>query len=173
MKKAFWQSDWVLGLIITIVFVLIGPSEFMNNLERMAYDQGVRSSQRDAGDSVTVIAIDDESIENMGRWPWPRDILASMVDRLHAAGARVIGSTIILSEKQENPVSGDLEEAIALLQGSAGNSPELGKAIQLLQQSKAKLDTDSVLAGSFIQAENVVLGMQFGLGRALGKLDKP
>ncbi|MCG8324730.1 MAG: serine/threonine-protein kinase, partial [Thiotrichales bacterium] len=102
------------------------------------------------------------------------DILASMVDRLHAAGARVIGSTIILSEKQENPVSGDLEQVIALLRGSDNRSvPELDKAIQMLESSKSKLDTDSVLASSFAQAENVVLGMQFGLGRALGKLDQP
>jgi len=174
MKKAFWQSDWFLGLVITIVFVLVGPSEFMNNLERTAYDMGVRSTHRNAGDSITVIAIDDESIENMGRWPWPRDILAAMVDRLHAAGAKVIGNTIILSEKQENPVSEDLEQVIALLQASnAGSVSGLEKAIHLLQQSKSRLDTDSILASSFKQAGNVVLGMQFGLGRALGKPDKP
>jgi serine/threonine-protein kinase len=174
MKKAFWQSDWFLGLVITIVFVLVGPSGFMNNLERTAYDQGVRSTQKDPGDNITVIAIDDESIDNLGRWPWPRTIIATVVDRLTAAGAKVIGSTIILSEEQVNPASSDIEQAISLLGSNTGGTPSsLDTVIDLLQQTRQKLDTDSVLASSFKASGNVVLGMQFGLGRALGKADKP
>ena len=33
-------------------------------------------------DKVAVIAIDDQSIANLGRWPWPRAIHAKIVDIL-------------------------------------------------------------------------------------------
>jgi len=51
-----------------------------------------------------VVAIDDDSIKNIGRWPWPREIHAQMVDKLKSAGAKVIGSTIFYAEAQIDPV---------------------------------------------------------------------
>ena len=39
---------------------------------------------------VRIIDIDDESLEKIGQWPWPRTILAKLVSRLAAGGATVI-----------------------------------------------------------------------------------
>lgn len=39
---------------------------------------------------VRIIDIDDESLERIGQWPWPRTILAKLVSRLTAGGAAVI-----------------------------------------------------------------------------------
>ena len=175
MKKGFWQSDWLFGLIITIAFVLIGPSQFIQNLERSAYDLGVRLSHRDAGGQVSVIAIDDQSIENIGRWPWPRDIIADMIDVLHDAGAKVIASTIILSEPQENPVTGLINEAVTELQSpevEALRNYRVDAATDKLLQAQTLVNTDSILGNSIENAASVVLGMQFTLGQALGKPDK-
>jgi len=73
MKSSFWKSDWFLGLAITLFFLIatyVFSSRLLQGLERDAYDLGVRLSSKDPGDRVAVIAIDDQSIENMGRWPW-------------------------------------------------------------------------------------------------------
>jgi len=48
---------------------------------------------------MIVIAVDDESLRRVGRWPWPRDRLADLLD--HLARARVIGVDIILSEPDQ------------------------------------------------------------------------
>lgn len=53
-----------------------------------------------------VIAVDDESLRRVGRWPWPRDRLADLID--HLAGARVIGVDIILSEPDQAGSAGPL-----------------------------------------------------------------
>ena len=37
---------------------------------------------------VTIIAIDDQSIAQYGRWPWPRVYIAALVHRLAKAGLR-------------------------------------------------------------------------------------
>ncbi len=175
MKKRFWQSDGFLGLIICIIFVLIAPSDFVQNLEVMAYDLGVRQSERDSGDKVTVIAIDDQSIENIGRWPWSRSVLANMINKLDAAGAKVIANTILLSESQQDPIREYVDGAIKLLEDAKTDLytiKNLQEAMDLLKQGKRDvLDNDSILARSIGDASTVVLGMQFGLGAPLGKPD--
>lgn len=47
---------------------------------------------------VRVIAIDDASLDSIGQWPWPRTVLAKVVDRLTGMGARVVVLDIFLSE---------------------------------------------------------------------------
>jgi CHASE2 domain-containing sensor protein len=72
-RKDFWKSDWFLGVAVAVVLV-ISKTDFVQSMERKAYDLGVRASNRTPSDRVAVIAIDDNSIANLGRWPWPRDV---------------------------------------------------------------------------------------------------
>ena len=103
MKKRFWATDWFAGLAVTLVFVLASGSALLQGLERSAYDLGVRGSQRTPSDRVAVIAIDDDSIAKLGRWPWPRDVHAQIIDVLKRAGAKVIGETVFFLEPQIDP----------------------------------------------------------------------
>ena len=103
MKQGVWKSDWFVGLIITLVFLFFMQSDFIQSIERDAYDFGVQSSNRTASDKIAIIAIDDESLENIGRWPWPRDIHAQMYEILQKGGAKVIGQTALFSEPQLDP----------------------------------------------------------------------
>src|SRR5258708_6370295 len=104
MKTAFWKADWFLGLIIAIaLFGFARMSGFIPGLERWAYDLGVKMTSKTPSDKVAVIAIDEQSIANIGRWPWPREIQAKLIDQLAASKAKVITSTVILSEPQKDP----------------------------------------------------------------------
>ena len=95
MKAAFWKSDRFVGLIISLVFFIAwwGANPALEGLEGDAYDLGVRMSSREDArrkDDIAVIAIDDQSIQNIGRWPWPRDVHANMVEKLSEAGTRAV-----------------------------------------------------------------------------------
>ncbi len=104
MSKAnFWKSDWFLGIAVSLVVLASGNSDLMQSLERKAYDLGMGATSRTPSDKVAVIAIDKQSIDNIGRWPWPRDVQAEMVDKLAAAKAKVIATTIFYSEPQLDP----------------------------------------------------------------------
>ena len=54
---------------------------------------GGQFSSRPPSQDIAVIAIDDQSIANIGRWPWPRDIHAKMIDLLASAKPKAIGNT--------------------------------------------------------------------------------
>lgn len=101
-KRAFWKKDWFSGLIITIVFILFADSATIQGIERWAYDVGVRSTEREPAANISIIAIDDQSIANLGRWPWPREIHAQLLTELQKSGARVIAPSIIFSEPQQD-----------------------------------------------------------------------
>jgi adenylate cyclase len=47
---------------------------------------------------VRIVDIDEESLARIGQWPWPRSVLAELVDRLRAAGAVTVGFDILLAE---------------------------------------------------------------------------
>ena len=142
----------------------------IESLERSAYDIGVRGSSRVPGDKVAVIAIDDQSIANLGRWPWPRDFHAQMIETLSAGGAKVIGNLIFYSEPQIDPGLDYINILNDTYQASGIKIPDL--EAQLAQAQEA-LDTDAILAEALRNAGNVVLPMTFQPGAVLGKPDQP
>lgn len=121
MKSRFWSTDWFIGLIITIVIVLSSGSSQLQSLERTAYDWGVRSTDRFPSDKIAVIAIDDVSIANIGRWPWPRDLHAEMISQLSQAGAKVIGQAVYFLEPQIDPGMVYIKELIDYFSNASFN----------------------------------------------------
>jgi serine/threonine-protein kinase len=103
MKTRVFKTDWFAGLVITIVFLIFTQSELLENIERDAYDYGVKSSSRVANDNIVIIAIDENSIEKIGRYPWSRDIHAQLYNILAENDTKVIGQTTFFSEAQIDP----------------------------------------------------------------------
>ncbi len=121
MKTRFWSSDWFAGLLITIVVVVLSGTAPLQGLERTFYDWGVRSTDRQPSDKIAIIAIDDESINNIGRFPWPRDLHAELIGRLAKSGAKVIGQTVFFLEPQQDPGSQYIRELIDFFSNASFN----------------------------------------------------
>lgn len=51
-------------------------------------------------EKVAVLAIDDDSLNQIGRWPWDRDKMGELIDRLMSQGAKALGFDIVFSEPQ-------------------------------------------------------------------------
>ncbi|MFI5367176.1 MAG: CHASE2 domain-containing protein, partial [Candidatus Binatia bacterium] len=51
-----------------------------------------------ASPDIVIVAVDDASVAELGRWPWSRTIVAQLIDRLVADEAAVIGFDIVQSE---------------------------------------------------------------------------
>ncbi|MBU8905950.1 adenylate/guanylate cyclase domain-containing protein [Desertibacillus haloalkaliphilus] len=58
---------------------------------------------RETDPSIKILAIDDESLAEVGRWPWPRDILAEVTDELVNHGATGVFVDVLYTEHSENP----------------------------------------------------------------------
>ncbi len=200
MKKAdFWKSDWFFGVVVSVVVLIFGNGDLLQGLERKAYDMGVAAASRAPSDKVAIIAIDKPSLDNIGRWPWSREIMADMVDKLAAAKAKVIATTVFYSEPQLDQGLGYINKLIETCGVTIPVSvpapvvaPATGEAVptsapepvaeqapsscpqieSILLEADRKLNTDRRLADAFAKSGNVALPMLFVLGEPVGRPDK-
>lgn len=108
------------SFILRTVVLLIGISllSFFEVLERfdlVIYDK-ISNMQRFAPDSdVVIVAIDEESLQVLGRWPWSRSIHAELISQLAKIGSKVVAFDVLLAESDERDLAADemLSAAIA------------------------------------------------------------
>ncbi|MFV9615469.1 MAG: CHASE2 domain-containing serine/threonine-protein kinase [Gammaproteobacteria bacterium] len=141
MRNGVFKSDWFTGLIISFIFLVLSLSfNFIASIERSAYDFGVKSTSRIASDKIAIIAIDDASINNIGRWPWSRDIHAQMHDILADGGTKVIGQTVFFPEPQLDPGLKFIRELKALYENtSIAAIPDFTEELALTINKNQKL----------------------------------
>ncbi|HET6719511.1 MAG TPA: serine/threonine-protein kinase, partial [Rhodocyclaceae bacterium] len=187
----FWKADWFFGLILTLLMLAALPTDFVRSLERQAYDWGVQASSRTPSDRIAVIAIDEASIANLGRWPWPRDLHAKLTDLLVGAKVKIVANTVFFSEPQRDPGYDYITRLIDLylklnvveVPADPAADPSAPPAVSLryadiaplgglLQEAEVALNTDRRLAESYEQAGRVLLPMLFELGVPHGKPDQ-
>src|SRR5215471_18487234 len=88
-----------LGAAAAVVVLSIASPRFITPLDLRAYDELLRGAGRPPlTGRVSIVAVDEKSIAEIGQWPWRRDVMARLVERLHGLGAGVIAFDVILSE---------------------------------------------------------------------------
>ncbi len=186
-KAAIWKTDWFLGVVISLLFLFSAQSDLIQSLERKAYDVGVSATERTPSPRIAIIAIDQQSIDNIGRWPWPRDVHARMIDKLAQAQSKVVGTTIFFAEPQIDPGLAYINKLLAIeaqVRSAAAVPPTEGEQLPpaaesldafsaVLREAEAALNTDRQLADSVARAGNVALPMLFLDGEPQGRPDKP
>jgi signal transduction histidine kinase len=88
---------------------------------------------------VVLVTIDEQSLQQYGRWPWSRTLLAQLVDNLTRAGASAIGLDILLSEPQSPEADHALQTALhtqkrSVIVDKIGSLPEGPHWIEPLPQ---------------------------------------
>src|SRR5437868_4041606 len=100
-RGQFWRADWFAGaVIVAAAFIAWKATSIFESLEQRFYDVASVQSSRQPSERIAIIAIDDQSIANIGRWPWSRDVHAEMIDKLAAAKAKTIAYDVFFSEPQ-------------------------------------------------------------------------
>jgi len=133
MRKKRRHITHLIGVGITIVFVLLALVRFVpfERLEMLLYDLRYQLRGKAAApEQIVVVGIDDRSLRAIGRWPWNRDKMADLVDRLNSMGARVIMLDFIFSEPspQDNNLAAAIKRAgnvvLPFVFDFEGNSPQ-------------------------------------------------
>lgn len=80
---------------ITALAVLSGMLERWDNV---IYDAALRLKRGPTPDDIVIVAIDDRSLKQLGRWPWSRHLHAQLLERLTRIGVRGVGFDIMFAE---------------------------------------------------------------------------
>ena len=118
---------YALSLVLTLLF-LLHVGEVLNipiltSLENQAYDARLKITlPMDVDKQVVIVDIDEKSLDEIGQWPWNRNILAKINDVLFDYyQIKAIGYDIVFAEE-------DIDEGAKLLntmaQGSLQDDPE-------------------------------------------------
>ena len=137
---------WLLGFLVAAIVILMYGLGVFDRLEMLTLDYrfAVRTYAPKDSD-IVFIDMAEDSIEAIGRWPWPRKWHAALVDALAQYNPKVIAFDIIFSEPQDKPD----DDAFAAAISQAGNvylpllyelDPELIKYSYKGYGVKSKLD---------------------------------
>jgi diguanylate cyclase (GGDEF)-like protein/PAS domain S-box-containing protein len=107
------------GLSIALTVVVLDRTGLTRDVDRWLYDALAEHMAPSPPADVVLVAIDETSLAEVGRWPWPRRIHAELIRRLAARGAAAIGIDVIFSESDATDPAGDTLLAMAIV--SAGN----------------------------------------------------
>jgi eukaryotic-like serine/threonine-protein kinase len=173
-RSQFWRADWFVGVLVVLaIFVLHLSTDLIGTLERRFYDFSSTSTNRQPSDRIAIIAIDDVSIANIGRWPWQRDVHAQLIDKLAESKAKVVANTVFFFEPQTDRGLTYIKKMKSLLAANADN-PTLSEQLSpVIAEAEQALDTDAKLAASMAKAGNILLPSVYSMGQPLGKPDKP
>jgi len=119
--KSTHQQTWKAFqpiLVGSVVGVLCAAGFFFGMLESWSNRATDRLFvDRLAEPSITIIAIDDASLTQIGRWSWSRSVHAELIKKISDAGARVIGYDVNFPEASTAQEDGALAVAVK----NAGN----------------------------------------------------
>lgn len=145
MKRIF-TNRWahiliLLALLLSACWYGLANKGVRQDFRHFAFDNLNKSYPRqvDEESRVLIVDIDDDSLKNIGQWPWPRTDVAKMVEGLTALGAKVIAFDGVLAEPDrtsparisENLPEGENAQALRnVLAGMDDHDQILAEAIQ-------------------------------------------
>ena len=111
----------VIPILAVAVVTLLRPAA-LARLDNALYDIMVRSMPvTPPTNQVVIVDIDEHSLTSVGQWPWRRDVVGRLIDRLRELGAAVVAIDIMFPEPDRFSLAGgvdpDAELAAALGKG--------------------------------------------------------
>lgn len=131
-------------LIAALMLLKLSPLETLEE-KLLDYRFQIRGTIKPP-DTVVIAAIDEKSIEKLGRWPWSRDKIAKLVNKLNEAGAEIIVFDIILSEKEKN------DPLLAKAINDAGNV--ILPVVFDFERGSAMPENEMLLSSAFASVQN-------------------
>ena len=148
MGSRFLYALIVGAVILGALLLRIWDPAPVARLRAVVFDTYQQISPRayDPNLPVRIIDIDEESLKQLGQWPWPRTLLADLVGKLAGDGAAAIGFDMVFPEPDR------LSPAAALK-----SWPQSGDLAPLREAAEKLPSNDQVFAEAIGKAP-VVLG---------------
>ncbi len=142
-----------------LLLVMLGHSAgvfrigLVERFDAIFYDTKLRLTMpRDVDERIVVVDIDEKSLAEQGRWPWGRDRMAQLMDKLFDGyGVQLVGFDVVFAEP-------DVSSGIKSLEQIASGELRGNAAFQsALRKMHPQLDYDARFAAS-LKNRKVILG---------------
>jgi adenylate cyclase len=148
MKKYFGGVlIWLFALALSVIVYTLLPISFTSLGKRVDDLFFIHHRTQAPSGHVVIVDIDERSLSALGQWPWERDTVAKLLQKISRGGAGVIGLDIVFAEADKtspsyinqrahlglkNPINHD-----AILAKSLANTPTIGGYVFDMKRSTA------------------------------------
>ncbi len=147
----------VLGLVITLFFIGHAARYYevpiITQLDNIIYDARLQVTMpRGVDERIVILDIDEKSLQEVARWPWPRDIMAELIEKLFGEyEVAIVAFDVVFAEAD---YSSGIRVLDQLAQGTLKDVPDF---LQSYRGLRSSLDNDGRFAQA-IRGKPVVLG---------------
>ena len=174
-------AEWgLLAILLLVLIAALGQWGTTVRLDRLVQDASIRLQYRPPHPDIVVVAIDEQSIAAIGRWPWRRALHAELLNQIGRHGAAAVGLDILFTEedkqhplddalltqamRQHGPVVLPIAlQTIGTREQALNPIPEIAAAARQLGHVHLDVDTDGITRAVFLRE-----GMQERLWPAFG-----
>jgi CHASE2 domain-containing sensor protein/signal transduction histidine kinase len=105
--------EWVsVGCLGILVILLASPGRLSASVDLLVYDYFLSARAEPSLSDIVVVEIDNASIAQLGRWPWPRSVHAKLLEQIARAKPAAVVDDVLFTEA--NPEDAQLAHAVAL-----------------------------------------------------------
>ncbi len=102
-----YYSFLLRAVVLLLGVSLLSFSEVLERFDLVIYDKISTIQRYIPGSDVVIVAIDEESLQVLGRWPWSRSIHAELINQLTRIGSKVVAFDVLLAEPDERDPGAD------------------------------------------------------------------
>jgi len=153
-----------LGLIISglIILLYLVKIPFLEIMELKALDlQFITRGPKEPDRRIVLVVIDEKSLDELGRWPWSRRLIAQGLSLLNHYGAKVIGLDLVFSEPEQLS-SLELKDYVLEKLGQWGLKKD--DVEKLFTEWERERSGDEYLAQVIGESGRIILGYFFYIG---------
>ncbi len=159
----------VLALLLALGAAVAAHQEWLWRLDLALYDAALSLARPQPPPDVVIVAVDEASVGQMGRWPWSRRVHAALLDRLTRESAKAVGLDLILAESDQTDPAADAMLVTALRRngrtvlpvlmefdekGAPSETrplPDFAVAAAALGHVHLELDRDGIIRSAFLR----------------------
>ena len=146
--------------VVVSLLTLFADNPVIRGLETGSLDLRFRlRGNRPPGPEVTIVMIDDRSLDSLGRWPLSRALFARALERIHDAGAKVVAFDLLFTEP-DDPMPADMQQELRAVAEALTQTPteqQLRAGLRRLADN----DRDARFAAALRFSGNVLLPIGF------------
>lgn len=124
-------------ILLTLTFI-IQATDLFSRVDNLIFDIGQRIAKTSPPEDVIIVAIDQDSLSQIGRWPWSRQVHANLLQRLKPEQPAAIGFDVIFAEADQSNPAADKELADAI---AASNNVVLPVLLETVRANGQLIET--------------------------------
>ena len=161
-KKNIFPIFIGIFLSFTFIFLEVFPNpltkKILRRIDNIIYDLHLQTSLVEGQKSshIAIIDIDEKSLKEIGRWPWPREVISRLAEKVSDLGVTVLAFDVVFAEAENNPVDKIIDYAKKDL--ASGHFLRKVSFRKELEHLRSELDGDQILADTISKYSHISLG---------------